>query len=55
VILGTERVVDGGVLATALVLGRDGSRLGFQDNVQIDPSEEGTYLPATTGRRDVEA
>src|SRR6185503_12371911 len=27
VILGTERVVDGGVLATALVIGRDGRRL----------------------------
>lgn len=55
VILGTERVVDGGVLATALVLDRDGTRLGFQDKVQIDPSEDGTYLPATTGRRVFEA
>jgi predicted amidohydrolase len=52
VILGTERVADdGGVLATALVIDRDGARLGFQDKVQIDPSEEGTYAPATTGRR----
>jgi len=51
VILGTERVIDGGVLATTLVFDRDGRRLGFQDKVQIDPSEEGTYLPATTGRR----
>lgn len=55
VILGTERVVEGGVLATALVLDRDGTRLGFQDKVQIDPSEDGTYLPATTGRRVFEA
>jgi len=55
VILGTERVVDGGVLATVLVIDRDGRRLGFQDKVQIDPSEEGTYLPATTGRRVFEA
>jgi predicted amidohydrolase len=55
VILGTERVVDGGVLATALVFDRDGTRLGFQDKVQIDPSEDGTYLPATTGRRVFEA
>jgi predicted amidohydrolase len=38
VILGTERVVDGCVLATALVIGRDGRRLGFQDKVQIDPA-----------------
>ena len=55
VILGTERVVEGGLLATTLVIGRDGQRLGFQDKVQIDPSEEGTYLPATTGRRVFEA
>jgi predicted amidohydrolase len=55
VILGTERVVDGAVLATALVIDRDGTRLGFQDKVQIDPSEEGTYTPATTGRRVFEA
>lgn len=51
VILGTERVVEGNVLATALVIDRDGRRLGFQDKVQIDPSEDGTYMPATTGRR----
>jgi predicted amidohydrolase len=51
VIVGTERVVDGRTLATALVIDRDGRRLGFQDKVQIDPSEEGTYAPAATGRR----
>lgn len=51
VILGTERVVDGRTLATALVFDRDGRRLGFQDKVQIDPSEDGTYEPATSGRR----
>jgi predicted amidohydrolase len=51
VILGTERIIDGALLATALVIGSDGTRLGFQDKVQIDPSEEGTYLPAPTGRR----
>jgi predicted amidohydrolase len=55
VILGTERVVDGGVVASALVIDRDGRRLGFQDKVQIDPSEDGTYAPATTGRRVFEA
>src|SRR5690349_2333771 len=48
VVLGTERIVDGDALATALVIDRDGARLGFQDKVQIDPSEEGTYVPATT-------
>src|SRR6185295_5688677 len=51
VILGTERVVDGHTLATALVIDRDGQRLGFQDKVQIDPSEDGTYQPAPGGRR----
>lgn len=43
VVLGTERIVDGELLLTALVIDRDGSRLGFQDKVQIDPSEEPTY------------
>jgi predicted amidohydrolase len=50
VVLGTERVVDGALRATALVIGRDGSIAGFQDKVQIDPSEEGTYTPGR-GRR----
>lgn len=45
VILGTERVVDGDLLATALVINKDGTVAGFQDKVQIDPSEEGTYTP----------
>jgi predicted amidohydrolase len=50
VVLGTERVVDGALLATALVIDQDGSIAGFQDKVQIDPSEEGTYTPGS-GRR----
>jgi predicted amidohydrolase len=50
VVLGTERVVEGALLATALVIGRDGTIAGFQDKVQIDPSEEGTYSPGC-GRR----
>jgi predicted amidohydrolase len=50
VVLGTERFVDGALLATALVVDRDGSIAGFQDKVQIDPSEEGTYAPGS-GRR----
>ena len=33
------------------MIDRDGTRLGFQDKVQIDPSEEGTYLPAPPVRR----
>ncbi|MBZ5659501.1 MAG: carbon-nitrogen hydrolase family protein [Acidobacteriia bacterium] len=43
VILGTERVADGALLITALVVNRDGTIAGFQDKVQLDPSEEGIY------------
>lgn len=43
VVLGSERVVDEGVRLTAVVIDRDGRRLGFQDKVQIDPSEEPIY------------
>jgi predicted amidohydrolase len=50
VILGTERVLDGSLLATALVVNRDGSNAGFQDKVQIDPSEDETYTQGS-GRR----
>jgi predicted amidohydrolase len=50
VILGTERVVDGGLLIAALVLNRDGTIAGFQNKVQLDPSEEGVYAPGS-GRR----
>jgi predicted amidohydrolase len=50
VVLGTERLVDGALAATALVVDRDGSLAGFQDKVQIDPTEEGTYTPGC-GRR----
>ena len=50
VILGTERVTDHGLLITALVINPDGTRTGFQDKVQLDPSEEATYSFGT-GRR----
>jgi predicted amidohydrolase len=50
VVLGTERFVDGALVATALVINQDGSIAGFQDKVQIDPTEEGTYTPGS-GRR----
>ena len=43
VVLGTERVADGALLAAALVIHPDGTIAGFQDKVQLDPSEEGTY------------
>lgn len=45
VILGTERVKNDTLLATALVIDADGTRLGFQDKVQLDPSEDGLYTP----------
>jgi predicted amidohydrolase len=50
VVLGTERLVDGALLASALVIDPDGSIAGFQDKVQIDPSEEGIYTPGTVRR-----
>src|SRR5277367_5828632 len=43
VILGTERIAGDDLFATALVINADGTVAGFQDKVQIDPSEEGTY------------
>ncbi|WP_446742932.1 carbon-nitrogen hydrolase family protein [Silvibacterium acidisoli] len=50
VVLGTERVTERGVMASALVIQADGRADGFQDKVQLDPSEEATYV-AGTGRR----
>jgi predicted amidohydrolase len=50
VILGTERVVDNALVASALVVHPDGTFAGFQDKVQLDPSEEPTYSPGS-GRR----
>src|SRR5882724_4361832 len=55
VILGTERIVDGstpdnGLLITALVINRAGGIDGFQDKVQLDPSEEATYTAGSERR-----
>jgi predicted amidohydrolase len=50
VVLGTERLVDGALMATALVIDPHGTIEGFQDKVQIDPSEEGTYTPGSDRR-----
>ena len=47
VILGTERVVGDAVLASALVINRDGTIEGFQDKVQLDPSEDTIYSPGS--------
>jgi len=51
VVLGTERLVDGALLISALVVNRDGTIAGFQDKSQIDPSEEGTYSNDVSERR----
>ena len=50
VVLGTERATARGLLISALVINADGSEAGWQDKVQIDPSEEMTYVPGE-GRR----
>jgi predicted amidohydrolase len=50
VVLGTERIVENRLLISALVVNRDGTIAGFQDKVQLDPSEEEIYAPGS-GRR----
>jgi len=50
VVLGTERVVDVALLPTVLVIDREGGIAGFQDKVQLDPSEDGIYS-CGSGRR----
>jgi predicted amidohydrolase len=45
VVLGTERFVDKELRLTALVINRDGTIAGFQDKVQLDPSEDNGYKP----------
>ena len=50
VVLGTERVLGDGLLISALVVDRRGEIVGFQDKVQLNPSEEEVYL-AGSGRR----
>src|SRR5262245_65820886 len=42
-IVGTERVVGSSLVMSTLVINNDGTIAGFQDKVQIDPSEEQTY------------
>ena len=50
VVLGTERVDDDAPVASALVIDRDGSIEGFQDKVQLDPSEDPVYSAGTRRR-----
>lgn len=49
-IIGVERMTTTGLVASAMIVGQDGELQGYQDKVQIDPSEEGTYTPGR-GRR----
>jgi len=50
VVLGTERIEGDTLFASALVINADGTVAGFQDKVQIDPSEEGTYSSGSDRR-----
>jgi len=43
VLLSTERLVQSRPVITTLVINRDGTVAGWQDKVQLDPSEEPTY------------
>jgi predicted amidohydrolase len=48
VVLGTERLEGDNRLLTVRVTNPDGSLAGFQDKVQLDPSEETTYTSGTS-------
>ena len=50
VILGTERKVGDELRITALIVDRAGAIVGWQDKVQLDPSEEGLFTPGTERR-----
>lgn len=47
VVLGTERIIDGAPRISVLVINADGSIAGWQDKVQLDPSEDHFYTPGT--------
>ncbi len=51
VILGTERVVGDKTHLTALVINADGSQAGFQDKLQLDPSEDDAYVAGDGERK----
>lgn len=50
VVLGTERIIDGAPRISVLVINADGSIAGWQDKVQLDPSEDHFYTPGTERR-----
>jgi predicted amidohydrolase len=50
VVLGTERMDGPKLHISVLVITRDGSIAGFQDKVQLDPSEDNLYSPGSERR-----
>jgi predicted amidohydrolase len=50
VAIGTERVVNDRARISVLVIGPDGSRQGWQDKVQLDPSEDSQFEPGSERR-----
>ena len=50
VVLGTERILNHELRISALVIDRDGKAAGFQDKVQLDPSEDAVYSPGSMRR-----
>jgi len=46
-ILGTERFVGAEIRLTALVINSEGAYAGFQDKIQLDPSEDNFYHPGS--------
>ena len=50
VILGTERLDGDRLLIASRVTNSDGTFAGFQDKVQLDPSEESIYAPGSQRR-----
>jgi predicted amidohydrolase len=51
VILGTERITDRGLQIAACVINPDGTIAGWQEKVQMDPSEDSVYPAFGTERR----
>ncbi len=47
VVLGTERLEGEAIIPAVLVVQADGSVAGFQDKVQLDPSEDPLYTPGS--------
>lgn len=47
VVLGTERLTGDALRLTAAIFNARGQLLGFQDKVQLDPSEDAVYAPGS--------